>query len=52
MPFRIRDKMEFWSAAIFILFGVAFLAISPNYEFGNPVPESAPVFFPPSLASC
>ena len=49
MPFRIRDKMEFWSASLFILFGIAFLVISPNYEFGS-LSRIGSGFFPTVLS--
>ena len=49
MPFRIRDKMEFWSAAVFVLFGIAFLSISPNYEFGS-LSRIGSGFFPTVLS--
>lgn len=50
MKIQIRNQNEFWSGILFIGFGLIFLLVSPNYEFGSPA-RIGPGFFPTILSS-
>lgn len=45
---RVRNRRDFWSGAMFSVFGVAFVISSQEYEMGTPA-RMGPGFFPAML---
>ena len=45
---KIRDRKDFWSAAMFVVFGVLFMAWSTDYQFGT-TQRMGPGYFPTVL---
>jgi hypothetical protein len=45
---RIRNQKDFWSAVMFVIFGVLFIVWSTDYQFGN-TQRMGPGYFPTIL---
>ena len=45
---RIRNQKDFWSAVMFVIFGVLFIAWSTDYQFGT-TQRMGPGYFPTIL---
>ncbi len=45
---KIRDRKDFWSAVMFVVFGVLFMAWSTDYQFGT-TQRMGPGYFPTVL---
>jgi drug/metabolite transporter (DMT)-like permease len=45
---RIRNQKDFWSAVMFVIFGVMFIVWSSEYQFGN-TQRMGPGYFPTIL---
>lgn len=45
---RIRNQKDFWSAVMFVIFGVLFIAWSTDYQFGS-TQRMGPGYFPTIL---